>query len=47
MKQIPEDIKKEIEKLVKELNYHNYRYYVLDSPVISDEEYDMMLRRLK
>lgn len=47
MKQIPEDIKKEIERLVKELNYHNYRYYVLDSPVISDEEYDMMLRRLK
>lgn len=47
MKQIPEDIKKEIEKLVKEINYHNYRYYVLDSPVISDEEYDMMLRRLK
>lgn len=47
MKQIPEDIKKEIEKLVKDINYHNYRYYVLDSPVISDEEYDMMLRRLK
>lgn len=47
MKEIPEDIKKEIERLVKEINYHNYRYYVLDSPVISDEEYDMMLRRLK
>lgn len=47
MKEIPEEIKKEIEKLVKEINYHNYRYYVLDSPVISDEEYDMMLRRLK
>lgn len=47
MKQIPEDIKKEIERLVKEINYHNYRYYVLDSPIISDEEYDMMLRRLK
>lgn len=47
MKQVPEDVKKEIEKLVKEINYHNYRYYVLDSPVISDEEYDMMLRKLK
>ncbi|MGB9822763.1 NAD-dependent DNA ligase LigA [Thermodesulfovibrio sp.] len=47
MKEIPEDVKKEIERLVKEINYHNYRYYVLDSPVISDEEYDMMLRRLK
>ena len=44
---IPEDIKKEIKKLVKELNYHCYRYYVLDSPVISDEEYDSLYFRLK
>jgi DNA ligase (NAD+) len=47
MKKIPEDIKHEIEKLVKDLNYHCYRYYVLDSPVISDEEYDRLYRRLK
>ena len=47
MKEIPEEIKKEIESLVREINYHNYRYYVLDSPVISDEEYDRMLRKLK
>jgi DNA ligase (NAD+) len=44
---IPEDKKKEIEKLVKDLNYHCYRYYVLDSPVISDEEYDKLYFRLK
>jgi len=44
---IPEDKKKEIKKLVKELNYHCYRYYVLDSPVISDEEYDRLYFRLK
>ncbi len=44
---VPEDIKKEIERLVKELNYHCYRYYVLDSPVISDEEYDRLYRHLK
>ncbi len=44
---IPEDKKKEIEKLVRELNYHCYRYYVLDSPVISDEEYDKLYVRLK
>ncbi|MBI4690315.1 MAG: NAD-dependent DNA ligase LigA [Nitrospirae bacterium] len=44
---IPEDIKDEIEKLAKELNYHSYRYYVLDSPVISDAEYDRLYRRLK
>ncbi len=44
---ITEDKKKEIEKLVKNLNYHCYRYYVLDSPVISDEEYDRLYFRLK
>lgn len=41
------DKKKEMEKLVKELNYHCYRYYVLDSPVVSDEEYDRLYFRLK
>jgi len=44
---IPENIKDEIEKLVKDLNYHNYRYYVLDSPVISDAEYDRFFRQLR
>ncbi|HEX9020844.1 MAG TPA: NAD-dependent DNA ligase LigA, partial [Nitrospirota bacterium] len=47
MEKIPSDIKKEIEKLIKEINEHNYRYYVLDAPVISDEEYDRLFRRLK
>ncbi len=42
----PQEVKKEIESLVKEINYHNYRYYVLDSPVITDEEYDKLYRRL-
>jgi DNA ligase (NAD+) len=27
--------------------YHNYRYYVLDAPEISDAEYDQMMRRLE
>ena len=44
---VPEQIKKEIEKLVEDLNYHSYRYYVLDAPVISDAEYDREYRRLK
>src|SRR4030042_577075 len=44
---IPENIKEEIGKLVKDLNYHSYRYYVLDSPVISDEDYDRLYFRLK
>ncbi len=43
----PEHIKQEIEKLVKDLNYHCYRYYVLDSPVISDEGYDRLYFHLK
>ena len=36
-----------MEQLVKDLNYHCYRYYVLDAPVISDAEYDSEYRRLK
>jgi DNA ligase (NAD+) len=47
MSKIPADIKKEIEKLVSELNEHSYRYYVLDAPVISDAEYDKLFRRLQ
>ncbi len=48
MAQTPADeTKQEIHRLVEELNYHNYRYYVLDSPVASDEEYDRLYRRLK
>lgn len=43
----PKEIREEIEKLVDELNYHCYRYYVLDNPVISDEEYDRLYLRLK
>lgn len=46
-KSVPDDIKNEIEELVKDLNYHSYRYYVLDSPEISDPEYDRLYRRLK
>ncbi len=42
-----EAIKKRIEDLRKELNYHNYRYYVLDNPVISDAEYDRKFAELK
>lgn len=45
--QIPSALRKEIEDLVRELNGHSYRYYVEDSPVISDAEYDRQYRRLK
>jgi len=40
------DIKHEIEQLRREIDYHNYRYYVLDNPIISDAEYDALFRRL-
>jgi DNA ligase (NAD+) len=36
----------EAERLREELNLHIYRYYVLDSPLVSDAEYDEMYRRL-
>ena len=41
------DAQKEILQLRRELEYHNKLYYVLDSPVISDYEYDMLMQRLK
>ncbi len=46
MNEIPEEIKKRAEKLRKEIEYHNYRYYTLDDPVITDYEYDMLLKEL-
>jgi DNA ligase (NAD+) len=41
------DVQKEIEKLRREIEYHNKLYYVLDAPVISDYDYDMLMNRLK
>ncbi len=34
-------------RLREEIREHNYRYYVLDAPVISDREWDTMFRRLQ
>ena len=41
------DIKKHITDLKDKLNEHNHSYYVLDSPIISDSEYDLLLRELE
>jgi len=41
------DAKKQIQKLRDEINYHNYQYYVENNPVISDYEYDMLLKKLE
>ena len=40
-------VKEKIENLRKELHQHNYNYYVLDNPTISDFEFDEKLRELQ
>ncbi len=40
-------IKEQINKLRQEINEHNYRYHVLDDPLISDAEYDRLFQQLK
>lgn len=42
-----EKILQRIKLLSEELNFHNYRYYVLDEPTVSDSEYDRLLRELQ
>ena len=42
-----EAIRKRIEKLREEIEYHNYRYYILDRPEISDAQYDRLMRELE
>jgi DNA ligase (NAD+) len=39
--------KQRVKQLREQLNYHNHRYYVLDSPEISDAEYDRLMLELK
>jgi DNA ligase (NAD+) len=39
--------KSRYEKLIQEINFHNYRYHVLDAPVISDAEFDKLAAELK
>ena len=39
-------IVEKVEDLRQSLHYHNYRYYVLDDPEISDAEYDRMMQEL-
>jgi DNA ligase (NAD+) len=39
--------REELRNLQKEISFHNYRYHVLDDPIISDYEYDMKMKRLQ
>lgn len=41
------DVQKRIRQLVDLINYHNYRYHVLDDPEISDAEFDRLFAELK
>ena len=41
------DVTERIEELRERLNHHNYRYYVLDSPEVSDAQYDGLMRELR
>lgn len=44
---VTEAIKKRVEKLREEIEYHNYRYYILDQPEVSDAQYDRLMRELE
>ena len=40
------EAKKRIDELTDAINYHNYRYYMLEDPVISDFEFDRLIKEL-
>ena len=44
---IKKEAKKQIEKLREEINLHNHKYYVENNPVISDYEFDQLLKKLE
>jgi len=41
------EAEKEMKKLREEINHHNYKYYVESNPVISDYEFDHLLKKLE
>ena len=43
----PEQTVERVQQLRRELDHHNYRYYVLDDPEVSDEAYDALIRELR
>ena len=47
MKESKAQARKEIEKISAELEHHNYQYYVMDDPDVSDAEYDKLFKRLQ
>src|SRR5665648_208815 len=45
-KNIPPQVVSRVAELREQLNYHNYRYYVLDDPLVSDAEFDRLMAEL-
>jgi len=43
----PRDVAARVEQLRREIDEHNYRYYVLDAPSISDAQFDRLFRELQ
>ncbi len=41
------DERARMHELVEQIRYHNYRYYVLNDPVIGDRQYDVLVRELQ
>ncbi len=44
---VPPEIVRRAQQLRREIEEHNYRYFVLDAPAISDAEYDVLMRELR
>ncbi|MFZ5515298.1 MAG: NAD-dependent DNA ligase LigA [Candidatus Zhuqueibacterota bacterium] len=44
---IPQEIRDRVQKLRDDINTHNYRYYILDDPQVSDAEYDRLMLELQ
>ncbi len=43
---VPEDVRRRVDDLRRELEEHAYRYYILDRPTVSDADYDRLMREL-
>ncbi len=44
---VPEQVRRRVQELRREIHYHNHRYYVLNDPVVTDAEYDALMMELR
>jgi len=42
-----QEIRRRMESLIEEINFHDHKYYVEDNPLISDYEYDLLVKELE